>query len=100
MLVKINQLFTKGVHIQSSQFSGKKIVKAKLLMAVFDLPAKAGATNFLQFNGHHSCLCLYCIDKGGIDKYSYQMKNMSHEAVPLLNNMKGKQRRKEDQFLV
>ena len=77
-------------------------MKAKLLMAVFDLPARAGATNFLQFNGHHSCL--YYIDKGvhvmHIDKYSYQMNNMSHEAVPLLNNIQGKQRRKEDQFLV
>lgn len=31
-------------------------------MAVFDLPARAGATNFLQFNGKFSCL--YCLDKG------------------------------------
>ena len=31
-------------------------------MAVFDLPARASATNFLQFNGSHSCL--YCFDKG------------------------------------
>ena len=30
VLVKINQLYTKGVHIQSSQFSGKKNCESKI----------------------------------------------------------------------
>ncbi len=62
VLDKIAQLELQGVPIESPHFNGTKIVKGKLIMAVFDLPARAGATNFLQFNGNHSCL--YCLDKG------------------------------------
>ena len=39
-----------------------KTVQACLLMAVFDLPARAIATNFVQFNGYYSCT--YCLDAG------------------------------------
>ena len=31
-------------------------LRAKLLMAVFDLPAKSSATNTKQFNGEYGCL--------------------------------------------
>lgn len=41
---------------------GVKHLKAKLLIGVFDLPAKAMATNFIQFNGKHGCT--YCTDEG------------------------------------
>ena len=101
VLVKINQLYTKGVHIQSSQFSGKKIVKAKLLMAVFDLPARlVQQISCSSMAIIAASTALIKVSMSCIDKYSYQMNNMSHETVPLLNNMQGKQRRKEDQFLV
>jgi len=62
VLTKIQELFTKGINIQSLHFHGIKTVRAKLLLSVFDLPARASATNFLQFNGNFSCL--YCYDKG------------------------------------
>lgn len=42
--------------------TGKKQLKAKLLLGVFDLPAKAMAMNFTQFNGKHGCP--YCLDEG------------------------------------
>lgn len=41
---------------------GTKHLKAKLLLGVFDLPAKAMALNFIQFNGKHGCA--YCLDEG------------------------------------
>ena len=40
------------------------IIRPKLLMVVFDLPAKSSATNTKQFNGEYGCL--YCLDKGEI----------------------------------
>ena len=43
-------------------FDGPKTVKACLLVAVFDLQAKAMATNFVQFNGYYGCT--YCLDSG------------------------------------
>ena len=43
-------------------FDGPKTVKACLLVAVFDLQAKAMATNFVQFNGYYGCTC--CLDSG------------------------------------
>lgn len=60
----IDKLQTEGVRVKSFYYSGVKIVKAKLLIAVFDLPARACATNFSQFNGSHSCL--YCFDTIGV----------------------------------
>ena len=60
VLDKIEHLNIQGVPIASPHFNGIKVVKERLIMAVFDLPARAGATNFLQFNGNYSCL--YCLD--------------------------------------
>ena len=60
VLDKIEHLI-QGVPIESPHFNGMKVVKGRLIMAVFDLPARAGATNFLQFNGNYSCL--YSLDK-------------------------------------
>ena len=62
VLQKINQLQSTGIAVHSEHFSGVKIVRAKLIMGVFDLPARASATNCMQFNGNYSCL--YCFDKG------------------------------------
>jgi hypothetical protein len=41
---------------------GTKVIKTKLLLGVFDLPAKAMALNFVQFNGKHGFA--YCLDEG------------------------------------
>lgn len=41
---------------------GLRNLKAKLLLAVFDLPAKAMALNTTQFNGKYGCA--YCLDEG------------------------------------
>lgn len=62
VLEKIDHLYTEGICVRSSHYKGVKNIKAKLLIAVFDLPARAIATNFLQFNGCFSCL--YCHDEG------------------------------------
>lgn len=56
----IQKLEVNGIPFQSPD--GVKLIRAKLLLAVFDLPAKAIATNFLQYNGYYSCT--YCLDKG------------------------------------
>lgn len=37
-------------------------VRPKLLMAIFDLPAKACAMNTKQYNGKYGCFC--CLDEG------------------------------------
>ncbi len=57
VIEKLQQLEVHGVTFQSP--TGPKVVRAKLLVAVFDLPAKAMATNFVQYNS-----CTYCFDKG------------------------------------
>ena len=57
---KIQHLHSHGIQFQSP--TGSKVMRAKLLIAVFDLPAKAMATNFVQYNGYYSCT--YCLDKG------------------------------------
>lgn len=54
---KINSL---NAEIQTPQ--GMKHLKAKLLLGVFDLPAKAMAMNIIQFNGRYGCP--YCLDEG------------------------------------
>ena len=48
-----------GVTVNAS--GSERIVKPKLLLAVFDLPAKAAATCTKQYNGEYGCL--YCLDK-------------------------------------
>ncbi len=41
---------------------GEKQLRAKLLLSVFDLPARAAAVNIMQYNGRYGCL--YCLDEG------------------------------------
>lgn len=60
VLEKIQHLRTHGIIAHTP--NGLKTIRATLLMSVFDLPAKAAATNFVQFNGYYSCT--YCLDKG------------------------------------
>lgn len=48
--------------ITASTPAGKKLIKAMIIAAVFDLPAKAAVLNTIQFNGY--CGCIYCKDKG------------------------------------
>ena len=60
VLDKIEKLYHCGVDVRTPD--GPKRVKACLLMGVFDLIAKAMATNCTQFNGNYGCL--YCLDKG------------------------------------
>ena len=56
-LSKLNLLHTIGTTID-----GRKTMKSKLLLCVFDLPARAMAVNMKQFNGYYGCL--KCLDKG------------------------------------
>ena len=49
----------KSAHIQTGV-----CLQPFVLMGVFDLPAKASATNTKQFNGEYGCF--YCLDKGHI----------------------------------
>uniref|UniRef100_A0A1X7VX31 Uncharacterized protein n=1 Tax=Amphimedon queenslandica TaxID=400682 RepID=A0A1X7VX31_AMPQE len=49
-------------HITANTPAGKKLIKAMIIAAVFDLPAKAGVLNTIQFNGYFGYIC--CKDKG------------------------------------
>lgn len=60
VLNKLKHLKEHGVTVETP--SGTKNIKACLLVGVFDLPAKAMATNHTQFNGNYGCN--YCLDKG------------------------------------
>ena len=53
VLEKINHLKATGIAVQTP--SSLRRVKACLLIGVFDLPAKAMATNMTQHNGNYSC---------------------------------------------
>ena len=57
IIEKVNSL---DVSINTPE--GIKHLKAKLLLGVFDLPAKAAAVNMMQYNGRYGCL--YCLDEG------------------------------------
>lgn len=57
VLEAINQLKVDGIPIKTA--TGQRILKACLLLAVFDLLAMA--CNTTQFNGNYGCL--YCLDK-------------------------------------
>ena len=57
VLMRLNSL---GVDISTS--SGKFRVKARLIAASLDLPAKAMVANMKQFNGKHACSV--CLDEG------------------------------------
>ncbi len=53
--------------IEKDGISHKEVViRAKLMQAVFDLPAKSSATCTKQFNGEYGCF--YCVQKGEIYK--------------------------------
>ena len=60
VLDKIHHIETHGIPVHTP--GGQKTVRACLLVAVFDLPAKAMATNIAQYNGYYSCT--YCLDRG------------------------------------
>uniref|UniRef100_A0A1X7V742 DUF4218 domain-containing protein n=1 Tax=Amphimedon queenslandica TaxID=400682 RepID=A0A1X7V742_AMPQE len=71
VLNSVASLETTGV-----AYSSNVVLRAKLLMAVFDLPAKSSATNTKQFNGEFGCL--YCVEKGEIcNKARIYRPNMS-----------------------
>ena len=53
----------KGI-IMHQDSSASVVIRVKLVMAIFDLPAKAAATNTKQYNGEFGCF--YCLDKGKI----------------------------------
>ena len=59
-LEKITMLNTEGVSVMTPD--GHKLIRAKLLIGIFDLPAKASVTNMKQFNGEYGCT--FCTDKG------------------------------------
>lgn len=60
VLDKIHYIKSNGIPVHTP--GGKKTLRACLLLAVFDLPAKAAATNINQYNGYYSCT--HCLDKG------------------------------------
>ena len=53
VLDKISDIKTTGITVSTP--GGLRTVRACLLLAVFDLPAKAMATNITQYNGYYSC---------------------------------------------
>lgn len=50
----MNKLYLLRIMINMSK--GQKLVKARLLFAVMDLPAKAALLNCNQYNGVYGCL--------------------------------------------
>lgn len=54
-------LNSRGIEVESGTYR-KVYLRAKLIMGVFDLPARASATNTKQYNGKYGCF--YCLDKG------------------------------------
>ena len=53
ILAAIRRLESAGITVDTVE--GEKVVRGKLLMGVFDLPAKATATNMKQYNGKYGC---------------------------------------------
>ena len=53
VLSKIDLLHTNG--IEFSMPHGKKVLRVKIVAAVFDFPAKAMTLNIVQFNGYYGC---------------------------------------------
>lgn len=59
IMQKLDQLYTLGVAIQTPH--GLITYRAKLELAIFDLPAKASVLCAKQFNGKYGCsVCLHC----------------------------------------
>ena len=61
ILNEIRSLSVKGIDVISSNGINFNI-KPKLVMGIFDLPARAVVTNTVQFNGAFGCL--YCTNEG------------------------------------
>ena len=72
VLSKIENLQKTGITFPTSK--GMKTLKAKLLVGVFDQPAKAMVLNVVQYNGHYGCP--YCLDHR---YYSRRIGNKSRE---------------------
>ena len=62
ILKSISKLASTGIATETIE--GMKVVKGKLLVGIFDLPAKACAANMKQFNGKYGCT--YCTDEGDV----------------------------------
>jgi len=59
--------------------AGPKLLRAKLLFCVFDLPARAAVLNLTQWNGRYSCT--YCLDEGTqISHIRVYLPNAAHTA--------------------
>ena len=75
VLEKLKKLNCSGISVSTPL--GVKIVRTKLLMGIFDLPAKATVTNTKQYNGQYGCL--YCTDKGTRNNNTHvYLPNESH----------------------
>ena len=59
ILEKISSFNVNSISLESGL-----LLRPKLLMGVFDLPAKSAVTNTKQFNGKHGCF--YCLDEGEV----------------------------------
>lgn len=59
ILKKITEFHDIGILLPSGL-----VMRPKLLMGVFDLPAKSAVTNTKQFNGKYGCF--YCLDEGEV----------------------------------
>ena len=64
ILENVSSLEREGVTLQVDASHSEVVIRAKLVMAIFDLPAKAAATNTKQFNGEFGCF--YCLNKGKV----------------------------------
>ena len=60
ILAEIMELNILGTEVETT--GGKKTIRTKLILSVFDLPAKCTAVNMKQFNGRYGCL--YCNHPG------------------------------------
>lgn len=60
ILAAIRRLKSDGIAVDTAE--GTKVVRGKLLMGVFDLPAIASATSMKRYNGKYGCN--YCTDEG------------------------------------
>ncbi len=63
ILKSISSLRRDGISLQSFR-SQVAVLRPMVVMGVFDLPAKATATNTKQFNGKYGCF--YCTDEGHV----------------------------------
>uniref|UniRef100_A0A1X7U1H9 Uncharacterized protein n=1 Tax=Amphimedon queenslandica TaxID=400682 RepID=A0A1X7U1H9_AMPQE len=60
ILENISPINIYGIAVPGSRLR----IRIKLILGIFDLPARAAATSTKQFNGEYGCL--YCFDKGKI----------------------------------